>query len=71
MSDFGRLTIVEDLMPAHRLFYHLFKGELEKDLYVCHTCDNVSCVNPDHLWLGTQKQNMEDMKKKGRGRKTS
>lgn len=51
---------------ASRVAFSLFKGELKKGLYVCHTCDNVSCVNPDHLWLGTPKQNKVDSVKKGR-----
>jgi len=54
------------LIPAHRLSYMIFKGEINDSKYVCHTCDNAKCINPDHLWLGTQKENMHDMIKKNR-----
>ena len=52
--------------PAARVAYVLFRGKVGS-MCVCHKCDNPSCVNPDHLFLGTQKDNLLDMYAKGRG----
>jgi hypothetical protein len=51
---------------VHRVSFEIFKGQIPKGLYICHHCDNPSCCNPDHLWAGTAKENMQDAKKKGR-----
>lgn len=51
---------------AHRVSYLIYRGEITAGWFVCHTCDIPRCVNPDHLFLGTAKDNLQDMKQKGR-----
>lgn len=67
-TGYGIVYIRRHPFYAHRISWELANGRLIPDgLQICHHCDNESCVNPDHLFLGTQKENMEDMIKKGRG----
>jgi len=52
---------------AHRMMWLIVCGSIPVGQEVCHACDNPICCNPNHLWLGTQRENIHDMIKKGRG----
>lgn len=53
---------------AHRLAYELERGPIPDGMIVCHACDTPACVRPDHLFLGTQQDNLADMDRKNRRR---
>lgn len=53
---------------AHRVAYTLTCGKIPSGMFICHHCDNPLCCNPNHLFLGTRKDNIDDMMRKGRGK---
>ena len=66
-TGYGQMTRKElkGSVPAHRVSWLLHKGPIPEGLMVCHTCDNRICVNPDHLYLGTNADNMRDRSQRG------
>lgn len=69
-NGYGRIGVDGKHLSAHRLSYQLFVGPIKSGLVICHKCDNPGCVNPDHIFIGTQSDNMTDMHNKGRSSMT-
>lgn len=65
-NGYGKITFRRKRQSVHRLSYSSFKGDIPEGMDVCHRCDVRHCVNPEHLFVGTRKQNMEDCVNKGR-----
>ncbi len=68
-ENYGRFRIGGKTYRAHRVSYQVTYGLIPAGMLVCHKCDNPGCVNPQHLFLGTQGDNMLDCHKKGRNPK--
>ncbi|WP_368880711.1 HNH endonuclease signature motif containing protein [Shewanella algae] len=65
-GGYGKIKAFGKTMLYHRLSFELFVGSIPDGMLVCHKCDNPKCVNPEHLFLGSQQENMDDKIKKGR-----
>lgn len=65
-NGYGQASHRNKKILAHRASWMVNNGPIPKGMFVLHHCDNPSCVNPDHLFLGTHQDNMRDQKAKGR-----
>lgn len=63
---YGMFAVKSHMYSAHRVSWMIYNGTIPDNMHICHRCDNPSCVNPDHLWLGTNKDNVDDSVRKGR-----
>jgi len=66
LAGYGVFRWNSKQQKAHRASYEQYKGAIPDGYFVCHSCDNPKCVNPDHLWVGTQSDNIKDAVRKGR-----
>ena len=67
-DEYGQIVEQNRVISAHRRSWEFHKGKIPEGMKVLHRCDVACCVNPDHLFLGTQLDNVRDMMRKGRHR---
>ncbi|QDH94161.1 hypothetical protein Ro103_43 [Escherichia phage vB_EcoP-Ro103C3lw] len=65
-NGYGRVMVDRNRHLVHRLSYQIHKGPIPDGMVVMHSCDNRGCINPEHLSVGTQRDNMQDKMTKGR-----
>ena len=65
-KGYGAINYMGRVWLAHRVAYEMTKGRIPDGMSVCHSCDNPGCINPDHLFAGTHRDNMIDKETKGR-----
>lgn len=65
-NPYGEMSYRGKAQRTHRLSYTLFKGPIPEGLDICHRCDYKRCINPEHLFTGTHRDNMMDMRAKGK-----
>jgi len=70
-GGYGKMRVGSKIVLAHRLAWELSNGPIPDGLEVCHKCDVRLCCNPEHLFLGTHRENMHDLKAKGRPQPTN
>ena len=71
MFGYGHFAIERKIYKAHRVAYMIKHGDIPDGMYILHSCDNPACVNPEHLRVGTQKDNIMDRTIRGRHNPTS
>lgn len=69
-NGYGKASVKNRTRLAHRLSWEIANGPIPRGMMICHKCDNPPCVNPNHLFLATQKTNMQDCVEKKRQNNT-
>ena len=68
-KGYGRQSFRGKAWLSHRVSYEVATGPIPDGMFVCHKCDNPACVNPDHLFAGSHRDNTDDMLRKGRSQR--